>query len=428
MGSLMQGVQNAQNRRQSEKSNRMEDETKRYAGSAYMGDPDAMKSLMSVNPQAGIQMQQMLAQRQAQQQQARLATAGKMRGDIEGIMTNIAKFPDAESVRSYAEEQFKDLQARHPEAMQNFSPEQLTYDEQDYTRAKILYGKAKGEKGNNIGQLSPKDFTVESLAKYAQTGNIGDAVRYSPKIQDIAGIPHQVNPLTQKWEPIVDLTDPSITEQAKVLAKIEADNQSEKDFAKSKLKWQENENKILSSISMADSKTEILNNTTDKLKSLLGALSTRYGSFLSKFPATDARTIKGLIQTIKANSAFTTLTDLKAAGGTLGAISEAELGLLSSALGSIDQSGDTTELIRVLDQISKANDDSVTRIKSGYDREKSRYSTGFQSDEEPKQSAPQQAPADTGILDQARAAIAGGADRQAVINRLKENGIDAGGL
>ena len=393
------------------------------AQSAYMGDPNALGQLYGINPELAEKIkrqkqqdqQNQLAQ-QAQKQKVSMQADEKTQKIARQIAGDVAKMP-FEQAQPYAAQQAAQYGVELPPLTKDFHDQMV-----------MAHGKAKGEKGNNIGQLSPKDFTVESLAKYAQTGNIGDAVRYSPKIQDIAGIPHQVNPLTQKWEPIVDLTDPSITEQAKVLAKIEADNQSEKDFAKSKLKWQENENKILSSISMADSKTEILNNTTDKLKSLLGALSTRYGSFLSKFPATDARTIKGLIQTIKANSAFTTLTDLKAAGGTLGAISEAELGLLSSALGSIDQSGDTTELIRVLDQISKANDDSVTRIKSGYDREKSRYSTGFQSDEEPKQSAPQQAPADTGILDQARAAIAGGADRQAVINRLKENGIDAGGL
>lgn len=355
------------------------------AQSAYMGDAEALGQLYGMNPE----LAERIKRQKMQEQQNELAVRGRQQKS-----TQQADERKQEVARQIAKDvanmSFDQAQSYAAQQAQQYGVSLPPLTKEHHGQFVSAFGKAKGE-DSNIGQFSPKDFTAPSLAKYAKTGNIEDVVRYSPQVKEIAGIPHQVNPLTQKWEPIADLTDPSITDQTKMLSKIEADKQSEKDFAKSKLKWKEGESKTLSAISMADSKTKILKNTTEKLKSLIGGLSTKHGAILSNFPATDARTVKGLITTIKANSAFTTLTDLKAAGGTLGAISEAELELLSSALGAIDQSGDTNELIRVLDQIRTANDDSIIRMKAGYEREKDRYSKGFQVDE-PRQQDGQPSP------------------------------------
>ena len=394
MGQLIQGAQTALARRQTDRSNKMEDDTKELAYSAYMGNQDSIKDLMAVNPEYAMKLLDRREKQQYEQQQYQAKQQAynadmnqKLKTDMEGIMANISKFPDAESARPYAEAQFQEIMKRHPEAMQGVSQEDLIYDEGDYNQAKVLFGPGKDK---NIGQVSPKDFTVESLAEYSKTGDIKGLTRYLPQVKDIAGIPHQVNPMTQKWEPIVDMTSPGITEQAKAIAKIEADKQSEKDFAKSKMKWQDSETQIISAIDSADSKTKILDNTTSKLKELLDDRVTKYGTgLLSRFPATDERTIKGLITTIEANSTFTTLTDLKAAGGTLGAIAQKELELLSSALGMLDQAGNAEEMIRVLDQISQANTDSVRRLRDGYARDKERYSKGFQSDAQAETDKPQ---------------------------------------
>ena len=338
------------------------------SSSAYMGDEQALQQLYGVNPQLAERIQ-MKKQQEAQNKLAQAGQQQKAMQEKQKAVMGIAKQAITmpfEQAQAFAAEQAQALGIDAPPLTQ-----------EHYDQFKKVFG---GEKGNNIGEFSPKDFTSESLAKYAKTGNIEDVVRYSPQVKEIAGIPHQVNPATQKWEPIVDLSDPGITNQVRELSKIEADKQSELDFGKAKTKWESGETQTLNAISMADSKTKLLSDTTDKLKKLLSDRISKYGTgVLSNFPATDERTIKNLLQTIKANSAFTTLTDLKAAGGTLGTISEAELGLLSSALGTADQAGDAEELIRVLDQITKANDDSVLRLKSGYDREKSRYSKGYQS-------------------------------------------------
>jgi signal recognition particle subunit SEC65 len=395
MGQLIQGAQTALARRQTDRSNKMEDGTKELAYSAYMGNQDSIKDLMAVNPEYAMKLldrrekQQYEQQQYQAKQQAHNADMNqKLKTDMEGIMANISKFPDAESARPYAEAQFQEIMKRHPEAMRGVNPEDLIYDEGDYNQAKVLFG--QGKEKSKMSQVSFKDATGESIAKYEQSGDANDLVRYKPEIRKIAGIDHQINPATDKWEPIVDLTNPAITEQAKALAKIEADKQSEKDFAKSKMKWEDSETQIINAIDSADSKTKLLDNTTDKLKKLLNDRMTKYGtSILSKFPATDERTIEGLVTTIEANSTFTTLTDLKASGGTLGAIAQKELELLSSALGKIDRYGKADEMIRVLDQISQANTDSVRRLRDGYARDKERYSKGFQSDAQAETVKPQ---------------------------------------
>ena len=400
MGSLMQGVQNAQNRRQSEKSNRMEDETKRYAGSAYMGDPDAMKSLMSVNPQAGIQMQQMLAQRQAQQQQSRLATAGKMRGDIEGIMTNIAKFPDAESARSYAEEQFKDLQARHPEAMQNFSPEQLTYDEQDYTRAKILYGKGGNfasqqkfdylaEKGGFTPDQVKKAAGIEAGLYPRATGSAAQTIASEGTANIIADTESTLakGKETGKLEAQLDLK-PKITAAVKLAEKAATEK-----------------GETFSDLSRMDAAMPGLVDTVGQLKELaMIATSTMGGKIFDAavketgFGATTGSTARAKFIAIINNQV---LPLLKLTFGGSFSVQEGES--LKATMGDPDAS--PAEKIAQLDAFIAQKERDI-RAKR----------------------AEVSAPADTGILDQARAAIAGGADRQAVINRLKENGIDAGGL
>jgi len=102
--------------------------------------------------------------------------------------------------------------------------------------------------GGKLGTVSPKDFTVESMTDYAETGDISSLERYRPAVKNIADIPHQVNPLTDRWEPIVDLNSSGISEQAKALAEIEAEKQSKLDFEAAKSKFHNNETGFLSKI------------------------------------------------------------------------------------------------------------------------------------------------------------------------------------
>lgn len=65
------------------------------------------------------------------------------------------------------------------------------------------------------------------------------------------------------------------------------------------------------------------------------------GSFLSRFPGTAARDVAALLDTIRAESAFGRLQQMREAsptGGALGAVTQQELDLLKAAQGSLEQS------------------------------------------------------------------------------------------
>lgn len=355
---------------------------------AYMDKPGAMEQLMQANPAMANQLQQ--KKQQAQQlklQQSAKQEAGmkKLFTDnkeiIDQVVEDVAKFDTFEKAKSYFDRKKEEHRPIFGNMLDNV---QLT--EQMWQESKTVnLEKGKGA-GGGIGQVSPKDFTVESIAKYQDTGKIEDLSRYSPKITEIGGVKYQLNSQTQKYEPIVDATSEELTTQAKALADIEADKKSRLDFAESKTKWQTGSPKFKSKIASEKDSQKILQSTADQIKSKVNGWSTKYGASLSGLPGTEARELKGLLNTLKAHSAFSTLTDLKNSGGTLGAISEAELVLLESKLGALDQGGDSAELIRVIDQISISNLASIGRLEAEFANTNKMYSGSFDDFEKSQQS------------------------------------------
>ena len=238
-------------------------------------------------------------------------------------------------------------------------------------------GRSKNKGEGSLGTVSPKDFTVESLAQYEKTRNIADLKRFSPKTITVAGVEHQLNPETQRWQPIIDARSEQVSEQAAAIAAIEADKQSRIDFAKGKTEWQQGVPRFESKINSAESGQKILDATVNEIKNSVSNWSTEFGASLSAIPASASRKLAKLLDTLKAHSAFSTLTDLKDSGGTLGAISEAELVLLAANLGSLDQAGDSNELLRVIDQISSSNFESIQRLRQEFNKTNSMYSGSF---------------------------------------------------
>lgn len=257
----------------------------------------------------------------------------------------------------------------------------------------LNYRKATGADNDigtgKLGTVSPKDFTVESMEKYQSSGSIKDLVRYSPKTVKVAGVEHSLNPITQKWEPIVDATSNQLTDQAKAISKLEADAKSRIDFGKSKVKWKTGRPKFKSKINSSKASQKILEATSKQLKDNINSWSTKYGASLSSLPGSEARRLKNQLNTLKAHSAFSTLTDLKDSGGTLGAISEAELVLLEAKLGALDQGGDSTELLRVIDQIVNSNISTIGRLETEFYNTDAMYKGGFDDLEESNQEEPE---------------------------------------
>jgi hypothetical protein len=81
---------------------------------------------------------------------------------------------------------------------------------------------------------------------------------------------------------------------------------------------------------------------------------TGWGSLLKTIPTTQAKGVAGMIATISGNVGFDKLQAMRDAsptGGALGQVSELELKLLMSTIGSLDQAQSQEDLSRVLNEI-----------------------------------------------------------------------------
>jgi hypothetical protein len=166
----------------------------------------------------------------------------------------------------------------------------------------------------------------------------------------------------------------------------------------------------------------------DRAIANIGPNTTGWGALLSSLPESAARELQGDIRTIEANLAFGELQDMRnnsPTGGALGAVTERELALLSSTQAALDQLQSGTRLKENL-QIIKRNWGEIRRLRSeayAADEQRFRSLSGSQQQTQQPTNAPSGDP-----LQQARDAIARGADRNAVIQRLQQNGIDPAGL
>lgn len=100
-----------------------------------------------------------------------------------------------------------------------------------------------------------------------------------------------------------------------------------------------------------------------------GAMSTGLvGSWFGSLKGSDSYSLSKTLDSIKGRIAFDKLVALKAAGGSLGAVSEKELSLLESALGSIDQGQDRKVFEANLRRVVEQADRSWKKIAAEYQR------------------------------------------------------------
>jgi hypothetical protein len=104
------------------------------------------------------------------------------------------------------------------------------------------------------------------------------------------------------------------------------------------------------------------------------------------------------LKTIRASGAFTSLVNLKAQGGTLGALSDTELQLLEAKIANVERSQNEKQLDANLMELKRALEGSTQRIRAAYEKE---YAAGrFQrSGQAGGAAAPAQAPAGNSLTD-----------------------------
>lgn len=111
-------------------------------------------------------------------------------------------------------------------------------------------------------------------------------------------------------------------------------------------------------IKSADTQIRKIDSTLEEANRALGLVSGTsagpVGNFLKGFPGTDAFALQEAIKPIKAALSFDTLTEMRAAspsGGALGSISERELDLLGSAITSLNQAQSPGDVKRALTKV-----------------------------------------------------------------------------
>jgi hypothetical protein len=142
------------------------------------------------------------------------------------------------------------------------------------------------------------------------------------------------------------------------------------------------------------------------------------GSRAAEIKGTAAHDIKNALTTIGANISFQNLAQMRAAsptGGALGAVSDSEQKMLQNAWGALEQSQSEGQFKTNLGRVRAIFERTVHgRVLTPQERKSGGPMTGERA---------------KGLRDEAAAAIAGGAPKDAVLQRLKDQyGIDGGGL
>jgi len=140
------------------------------------------------------------------------------------------------------------------------------------------------------------------------------------------------------------------------------------------------------------------------------------GQVLENFGGTDARNLRGDLDRIKANIGFDELNKMRRespTGGALGQVTERELQFLQSVQGSLDQAQSPEQLEKMLWDVKL----STQRLKQDLKANPPKgYSGNGGGNQRPVSGAESQAM----LMQEAQQAIAAGAPRAAVMQRLQE--------
>ena len=86
-------------------------------------------------------------------------------------------------------------------------------------------------------------------------------------------------------------------------------------------------------------------------------------------PGSDAYSLESSLNTVKSIVGFDELLRIKAAGGTLGALSDSETKLLQAVQGALDANLEGEELIKTLDNIEKLYKENLAEKQRSYDKQ-----------------------------------------------------------
>ena len=239
-------------------------------------------------------------------------------------------------------------------------------------RAKILdtavtnrLGKnASGINANNINNINPRDYTVDSVAQFQKSGDFKDLKRYDSieRIKDANGIVRMFDKSNSQYLGQAYGAD-SVGEDA---AKIDAIQQ----FDKQRVEFVGTFNKQYQRIRGVMASKNTLEKEIAKVIPILEAgKGVGLQSLLASIPTTDANRVKNILSTVQANVAFDRLQKMRddsVTGGALGNVSDAEITLLMNSLTQLSNAQTPEAILESLEVVMRKNHEYLGLIEDSF--------------------------------------------------------------
>ena len=181
----------------------------------------------------------------------------------------------------------------------------------------------------------------------------GDPVKMLDKsaISYIGGVPYRYDPVTTKLTPAVDV------EEAQKLMEEEA---FKKQFSKGQETYFADRPAGVNVIEAEKQRFDTVSRVIEKARTLLqDATNAGWGGLLEKLPDSSQKALAEYLQTLKGNVGFAKLQEMRnnsPTGGALGNVSDTEIRLLQSVLGSLDQKNSAAMLLETFDTIIRTSE------------------------------------------------------------------------
>ena len=170
-------------------------------------------------------------------------------------------------------------------------------------------------------------------------------------ISYIGGVPYRYDPVTQEMQPAVDV------EEAQKLMMEEVSN---KQFAKGQETYFADRPAGVNVIEAEKARFDTVSRVIENARTLLqNETNAGWGGLLENLPESSQKALAEYLKTLKGNVGFAKLQEMRnnsPTGGALGNVSDTEIGLLQSVLGSLDQKNSAAMLLETFDTIIRTSE------------------------------------------------------------------------
>ena len=181
-------------------------------------------------------------------------------------------------------------------------------------------------------------------------GNVVKALDKSD-ISYIGGVPYRYDPVTQEMQPAVDAEEAQNLAQEKV--RVES-------FGKGQEVYYADRPMAVNVIAAEKSRFGTVSRVIENARTLLqNETNAGWGGLLENLPESSQKALAEYLKTLKGNVGFAKLQEMRnnsPTGGALGNVSDTEIGLLQSVLGSLDQKNSAAMLLETFDTIIRTSE------------------------------------------------------------------------